>query len=568
MYKIVVFFLFTSFGIKAQKKDFNSFYQDVEKSIFDHNLSNTLKELNSVLGNKSTPFTPRELEILKVLKAETLTEAALNDEAIVISNEVVKNNIVPNEFKARNYITRALIYEIFGDFKKCFSDLQAAKKIITSNEIIKKKYYAKWLLRLASWHRMQGSKRKYFDIAVKAKNYADSTNNIIMSAEALNLMSIYYNANNNPRKALEIVKNSILVNKRDKNIMMTARLYSNASHYCNELGLETERKKYLDSSVNIIKNTPYLNVKTDLFAEKGAYFEEKKVNDSALYYVRLSAEFEKEYNFEQKKKKLDEIELQKTKSQNEIIQQKNQRQLTYIISLITFSSLLIIGFYFIIKNRTKIKNQKKQLEENNELLIKASQEKDFYVQELNHRVKNNLSVILGLIDMQENGTENNKKILAVLHDRVNTIALGHQLYSYNSNSTEASHINLKEYLQNIFQTKSYATSRKLSYSLNVEEIKLNMDKALPLGLILNELITNSIKHAETKSDCELQLNLNVYLKNNIINIIYSDNGQVFEPKTNSNSLGLYIIDGMINQLFGNYTRGKSTYSITMPYDKQ
>ena len=104
--------------------------------------------------------------------------------------------------------------------------------------------------------------------------------------------------------------------------------------------------------------------------------------------------------------------------------------------------------------------------------------------------------------------------------------------------------------------------------LDVENIEINMNNIVPLGLIINELITNSIKHAETTNNRPLFLELNTTKKDKNIEIIYSDNGINFKSITNPNSLGLYIIDGMINQISGNYNRENSTYTFTIPYAEQ
>ena len=296
------------------------------------------------------------------------------------------------------------------------------------------------------------------------------------------------------------------------------------------------------------------------------------LNNYKLAYEYQKKSFDHLYIFQ---KDFNQYEIEKidkkfnlSKKENEIqlknYELKTQKKNLFFLLIVSFVLVLTVISLFLYND--KIKKSKKQIEQNNIILEKVSKEKDFYVKELNHRVKNNLAVILSLIDIQDENQ--NSEILQQLHDRVNTIALGHQLYDYGSKTEEVSTINLKDYFSNIVQTKTYASARKIEYNFVSDDISLNVDLALPIGLILNELITNSIKHAETTNNRPLFLELNTTKKDKNIEIIYSDNGINFKSITNPNSLGLYIIDGMINQISGNYNRENSTYTFTIPYAEQ
>jgi two-component sensor histidine kinase len=201
--------------------------------------------------------------------------------------------------------------------------------------------------------------------------------------------------------------------------------------------------------------------------------------------------------------------------------------------------------------------------------LKANvEEKQFLVQELNHRVKNNLAVILSLIDFQKDQSknENYKNRFDDLHQRIKTIVIAHELYSYSVNYNDNALIDVQDYINKIFETHQKSSIRVFKYRNDIETIYFNVDKILSLGLLINELVTNSIKHAKLENE-QLVLHLELRKTNkNEVEIDYSDNGTFFNFEKNNDSLGLLIIEGMVKQLKGNYTREKANYKITFGND--
>ncbi|WP_298496144.1 sensor histidine kinase [uncultured Algibacter sp.] len=226
--------------------------------------------------------------------------------------------------------------------------------------------------------------------------------------------------------------------------------------------------------------------------------------------------------------------------------------------------------FLIQENRRKkqIDKQKLIIEKDALKLEKIVKDKTFLIHEINHRVKNNLAVILSLIEIQ--GQENNKtteELIKQLHNRVNTIAIGHHLFSYDMETTKKSFVNVEEYAKNIFETKRSITTKKYNYKIEASNIELIVDIALPFGLVLNELITNSIKHAKPSKNKDLELQLNLVAKDKTIEVIYKDNGNFFPENDKPEAMGIYIIKGMLNQISGTYNRKQSTFFITIPYAK-
>jgi len=263
-----------------------------------------------------------------------------------------------------------------------------------------------------------------------------------------------------------------------------------------------------------------------------------------------------------------DFEIQKEKIHKEEVVTENK---TLQQNLLLILIIAIVLFAFLIQeNRRKkqIDKQKLIIEKDAIELEKTVKDKTFLIHEINHRVKNNLAVILSLIEIQ--GQENNKtsdELIKQLHERVNTIALGHQLFTYDMETTKTSFVNVEEYAKNIFGTKHSITTKKFNYTIEATNIELKVDVALPFGLVLNELITNSIKHAKPSKNKDLELYLNVVFKHKTIEVIYKDNGKVFPDNSHPEAMGSYIIKGMLNQISATYNRKKSTFFITIPYAK-
>jgi len=188
---------------------------------------------------------------------------------------------------------------------------------------------------------------------------------------------------------------------------------------------------------------------------------------------------------------------------------------------------------------------------------KQNDEKDILLKEIHHRVKNNLQVISSLLSLQSN-TINDENVLLELQEgqnRVKSIALIHQkLYQNEDIST----VDFGEYCEELIAyLRSAFNLPGKNYQILVQanDILLDIDTAVPLGLIINELISNSFKHAFVDDDeGQVQVSLK-YLEKSTDKLILtvSDNGKGMPEKfdiENANSLGLRLVKMLSNQLDG------------------
>jgi two-component sensor histidine kinase len=235
--------------------------------------------------------------------------------------------------------------------------------------------------------------------------------------------------------------------------------------------------------------------------------------------------------------------------------------------------LMVLSFYFfynnnrtngllIIRNEELRKRQAEIALENRirkEAEIKATQaltEKEVLLSEIHHRVKNNLAVISGLLEIHTINVQNIGilKVIRQCQNRIKSMAILHEkLYENNS----VKDINVKEYIQELldFIKGTYCiTGKEVAFEIYIDEITMEMSKAMPFGLLMNELISNSYKHAFKHHTGGL-IFIGLTKNENGFELIYRDNGTGFTYTNDPNraSLGLTLIETFSQQLHGKYS---------------
>ena len=172
-------------------------------------------------------------------------------------------------------------------------------------------------------------------------------------------------------------------------------------------------------------------------------------------------------------------------------------------------------------------------------LIIALEEKEILLKELNHRVKNNMQTIISLIRLQ-NDEINDSKInilLTTIQNRISAMSHLHELLYQKDTIT---FVDANEYFEKIISEikQSFEHDIDVVYDINCN---LSSESAIYCGLILNELLTNSFKHAFDKNKTGI-VNISFFGKNKEYKLIYSDNGKGYNPNIKKSSLGLTLIE--------------------------
>lgn len=285
------------------------------------------------------------------------------------------------------------------------------------------------------------------------------------------------------------------------------------------------------------------------------YYEIKNDYTNAYRYVKLANELQDSLNRRNDKRKLWQIES-RVKADNYLSQIKSaeenslfQKQLRNmaIIALFLFGAIAFVVY-------RRIKKDNKIIEEQKTLLEKSLAEKETLLKEIHHRVKNNLQIISGLFDKQARQVtdEATKKLMKAGQDRVFSIALVHENLYQSDNLTT---IDIKSYLEML--TKNIEKSQKselqdINIILDVDDSVLEIDTAIPLGLILNELITNCYKYA-FKDRTEGEILIRFRQQQNELVLGVQDNGVGLRSDfdlNKSRSLGMNLVRGLVRQIKG------------------
>jgi len=186
-------------------------------------------------------------------------------------------------------------------------------------------------------------------------------------------------------------------------------------------------------------------------------------------------------------------------------------------------------------------------------IMASLEEKNLLLREVHHRVKNNLQVIASMIRLQSRAMSDDaaKQSLAVLDGRVSTIALVHE---YLHKTPNLGGIAVKEHFRSVAEPilNYHATSAKnLTLNMEVEDIVWGIDTAIPVGLIVNELVTNAVKHAFPHGgDGEIRVNLRS-IDNEKFELTVADNGVGLPEEVNlptTTTLGLNLVSLFADQL--------------------
>lgn len=210
-----------------------------------------------------------------------------------------------------------------------------------------------------------------------------------------------------------------------------------------------------------------------------------------------------------------------------------------------------------------------------EQLKKALREKEMLLKEIHHRVKNNLMTISSLLNVQSQFIEDEKtvEVLKKSQTRAHSMALIHErLYG---SKTDYKSVNFGEYIRNLTKDifNTYLVDKGgINLNLHVEDLDLDINTTIPLGLILNELISNCIKYAFPDGK-KGEINIEFKLEDGFFVLEVNDNGVGF-PKDldfkNTKSLGLQLVKGLTDQIDGSlemHTNGGTTFRVKFQEDR-
>ncbi|WP_020214116.1 tetratricopeptide repeat-containing sensor histidine kinase [Flavobacterium rivuli] len=334
-----------------------------------------------------------------------------------------------------------------------------------------------------------------------------------------------------------------------------ARFYLNiAKPLAKEMGLaqsirDNYRNEFLLDSVqgnltSAIKNyQAYIRIKDSLF-------NEIKSNQISHYQTEYES-VKKDNNIQLLTK---EGLLQKAVVENE------RRTIVVVILLLGLVVVIAGALYWRNRNRKKHNDQLQvkqlEIEAKNKSLGKLVTEKEWLLKEIHHRVKNNLQIVMSLLNSQSHYLKDKAALTAIRDSqhRVNSISLIHQkLYQ----SENLASIGMVAYIHDLVSNlKDSFDTGNIIFEVKVDNIDLDVSQAVPVGLILNEAITNAMKYAfKDRTNGKIKISL-AHKHDEVYELIIRDNGIGMPDNydiSESTSLGMTLIRGLSEDLDGEFT---------------
>ena len=286
--------------------------------------------------------------------------------------------------------------------------------------------------------------------------------------------------------------------------------------------------------------------------------QHKKLSDSIFSENRSQQIEELQIKYETEKKEQD-IKLLSRQAQ---LQQSELKQvgLTKNITIAGVALLLlIIGILFMfLRHRLaiqkKLQLQQAEINSKNITLQQLVVEKEWLVKEIHHRVKNNFQTVMGLLGTQSGYLKNEEAMIAIRDSqhRIQAMSLIHQkLYQ----SSDLSAINMKDYIHDLvdYLRNSFETSR-IQFDVQVIPVALALSYALPIGLIINEAVTNSIKYAYKNNEGIISISLLHESERDLV-LRIADNGAGLPSNfsfTECSSMGMNLLRGLTKDIGGSF----------------
>lgn len=352
-------------------------------------------------------------------------------------------------------------------------------------------------------------------------------------------------------------------------------LYIGLAMVNTEQGNTAEAQAFLSKVSEDVISSDYAQQKEKFFELRSELYEKEGKYKQALQDTRAFQELQQEIakkdkaDFRQEmetkyltSEKEHEIELLNTK--NELSELKlgaaRKRNIGLGMGLLIFSLLLL--WLYKLYRRTKFQKEE---------ISKANKDKEVLLKEIHHRVKNNLQVVSSLLSMQSKFVEDESALAAINtgKTRVNSMSILHRsLYQ----KDDLKNINVRDYFEELLDSlvSNYqVTDTKINVSKDIEDFELDVDTVMPLGLITNELVSNSLKYAfENQKEGDISLSLKK--RNDQVHLCVLDNGSGIpftEIPSKSKTLGMQLIKSFINKLNADIkisNEGGTKVDITLP----
>src|SRR6218665_212433 len=482
------FTLAQDFVITKELKQIDSLIKYYQLYIAQTKTDRLYKELNS---NQQKKYRAQILE-LQFLKALILDKQEKSPaEVLHILLPIIEKTEAEelNSLSCHIFMLTALAYEKAENYALTKKYLDLAYRKIQQGNL--EEVYSTYSIRRSSYYRYVNKLDSSYYFAKKAEKYARIYYNSKDLNDAYLLLGNYYSLKKDYKKALEY-----FIAQLDKTNIDISSQFNNVSRVHFKMKNYTQALAYSDSAYLYYKKLKLID-KYTLPELRYKIYDATDNADSAYHYFKQYHNNFYALQKEEEKLGTKKLEEQYQNDKKEITIQEKDNQMILIGSLlavIAIASILLFGKNRQINHRNKIINQ--QLEELTQLL----KQKQYLLSELQHRVKNNLQHVISILEIQKESADFNniEELIRGNQNRIHSMALLHKKLNVSDNVNDVDFTRYITELSEIVKESYDNHPKKINLNINCDIETITIGKALPIGFILVELISNSMKHAFKK----------------------------------------------------------------------
>ncbi|RDY60051.1 sensor histidine kinase [Flagellimonas nanhaiensis] len=504
--------------------------EDIQNLLLQAEALEEISHLERRLGNNPQSF-QASLDALKIYESLKLTERQAASYTQLASNYISDENYA----LGIQYLIKA-------------RDIYSASNQTTNHALT--------ILNLGEAYRLDGQLEKaslHFEEALQLNR---SIENVIIQSYSQGNLGMVQLAQNLLDPAQRNLSEAI-------NVLRELGDSYSVSIYLAELGKVHKMKgqpkfaeeKFLEA-LDIAKKNGLKEEIRDVSALLSSFYEAKEQYQEALQFQKMNQVYQDSLVNKENIQKVEQLkasyEIDKRESEIGLLNKinTNQKYIVILLALGLFS--LLIFAYLLRRGNNRIKKANAILANQKDEIAKREQEKALLLRELNHRIKNNLQMISSLLSLQGHQLDGHPAQAALLEgqSRVEALSLVHRKLYQDGVDTR---IKVKEYIEELVLGLFHGYGATFKPRFDIADINITIDKAIPLALIINEVIINSLKYAYDNIENPL---LEVILKkteqDDQINIQVMDNGGGFDilETQQNNSFGIRLVHSLIEQLGG------------------
>lgn len=317
-----------------------------------------------------------------------------------------------------------------------------------------------------------------------------------------------------------------------------------------------EAIQILDSVISYEAEKEVTEKLAEWYAQKGNFKKayeflnrNSKIRDSLDYDINSIQALAIDQKTKLEKAELD-LEIAKQKSLLGEREKHNQQLLILVLSIVAVISVFFAGVLSSTNKRNKALNRELHLKQ--EVIESELNNKRALLKEIHHRVKNNLQIISSMLSIQSQYIQDQKleNIIRECRSRILSMSLIHEsLYRREDNDNSLFSNYIKELIPQLLETY-HIDENKVQLQMDIEDLELSLDDSIPCGLIINEIISNALKHA-FPNEREGIITIDMFKENGLINLELSDNGiglaKEYEPER-QDTFGFLLIYTLVGQL--------------------